>query len=160
MMSLAEQAAQDGIADVLGDLPTQPGQRVADAVSQRRGGGEQDLKEVEHHGEEGDGAPQRVQQHPVDSAGALIRLRRNIIGRIEHRLPPGVDCFLAGRREDRRALPLLERRQLCPQVVDARPAVRDDRDHRDAQRRRQRLDVDSAAAGGQFVAHGQRQQAG
>ena len=30
--------------------------------------------------------------------------------------------------------------------------------HRDAQRRRQRLDIDSAAAGAQFVAHGQRQQ--
>ena len=100
-----------------------------------------------------------MQQHPVDTTGALIRLRRNIIGRIEHGLAPRVDGVLAGRGKHRRALPLLEGRQPGPQVVDSRPVVRDDRGHRDAQRRRQRLDVDSAAAGGQFVAHGQCQQA-
>ena len=100
-----------------------------------------------------------MQQHPVDSTGALIWLRRNVISGIEHRLAPRVDGVLAGRWQHRRALPLLERRQLRSQAVDARPVMRDDRGHRDAQRRRQRRNVDAAAAGGQFVAHGQRQQA-
>ena len=69
---------------MLGDLSAEPGQPVADAVPQWGCGGEKDLKEVEHHREEGDGAPERVQQHPVDSVGAPIWLRRNIIGRIKH----------------------------------------------------------------------------
>ena len=144
---------------MVGDLNAQPGQCAADAVPQWGRGGEQDLKEPEHHREEDDGAPQRVQQHPVDTTGTLIRLRRNIIGCIEHGLAPRVDGVLAGRGKHRRPLPLLEGRQLGPQIVDSRPMVRDDRGHRDAQRRQQRLDVDSAAAGGQFVAHGQCQQA-
>ena len=124
-----------------------------------RCGGEQDLEEVEHHREEGDRAPQRVQQHPVDSPGALIRLRRNIIGGIEHRLAPGVDVVLGDRWQHRRALPLLERHELRSEVVDSRPVMRDDGGHRDAQRRRQCRNVDPAGASGQLVAHGQRQQA-
>jgi hypothetical protein len=74
-------------------------------------------------------------------------------------LTPAVDGFLARRRKDRRSLPPFEGRQLRPQAVDARPAMRDDCGHRNAQRRRQRLDVDASASDGQLVTHSQRQQA-
>ena len=114
---LTEQPAQDGIADVIGDLAAQPGQRAADAVPQRGCGGEQDLEEVEHHREEDDRAPQRVQQHPVDSPGALdlVAAQRNRL----HRAPIGPtrrSSSAVGRGQHRRALPLRERRQLRPQL--------------------------------------------
>ncbi len=159
MSPLAQQPAQNGVADVVGHLAAQPGQRAADAVAQRRRGSEQDLEEVEHHREEDDRSPERVQQHPVDSLRALIWLRGNVIGCVEDGLTPCVDVVLAGWRQHRRALPLRERRQLRSHIVDSRSVVRHDRGHRDAQRRGQSRGVDAATAGSQLVAHGQRQQA-
>ncbi len=90
--------------------------------------------------------------------GAPIRLRRKVLRCVEHRLAPGVDVVLGDGWQHRRTLPPIERRQLRSQLVDSRPVVRDDRSHRDTQRRGQCRNVDPAAAGGQFVAHRQRQQ--
>ena len=86
---------------MVADQSAEPGERIAHLILQWRGDGEDDLKEAEHHREEDDGPPQRVQHDRVDPPRAPIRFRRNVIGRIKHRPTPRIDGVVVTRGQDR-----------------------------------------------------------
>ena len=146
------QGAVDGVG--------QNAEEALDGIHEGACPGEDGLEEQEHHGEENDGAPHRVQQHAVDFFGGGVRGGGLVVGRVQNGINPG-GAFRRGlRRSQRGGGPVGRVGQLFAQLRNADAAVPQYANCGDAQGCPQGFDVETAGTLAQLVGHGDRQAGG
>ena len=123
-------------------------------VLQRCGPGEQGLEEQEHHGEEDDRAPHRVQQHLVDALGARVRVGVLVTSGVEHGVHPPGQFGGPARGVEWWTIPVVPGRQQVAQLADADASVGDDGNHRHTESLAEGRHVEGSLTAAQLVGHG------
>ncbi len=150
--AVADQARQRGVGDARGQRGELVEARLHEVLD-GRGDGEDHLEEAEHHHEEDQRAPQRMQQHGVDALGAGVATSGSVAGGREDGLRPGVELLAFRRRRHHRARPGLGAGHQRPQRFGPLAGGADDPADGHTQRRGQSVEVQRSAPRLQLVGH-------
>ena len=136
------------------DFTTEPPEELVDGVLEGGCPREQRLEEHEHHQEEDDRSPHRVQQHLVNALGSGVRVGVLVADAGQDGIDPAGQFLGVGGRQDGGTAPGLPLADEVAQFPDADATIGDHGHHRHAQCLGQGGGVEAAATASQLVSHG------